>query len=178
MSNIKYILGHFEDPDDLMLGIDKLQKNNIGIYDVYTPMPIHGIEEKLGYKRSRLPIVAFICGLTGTITAISMIYYMLVIDWPMNIGGKPHFALPDFIPIMFELTVLFCAFGMVGTFFFASHLFPGRAPRVVDLRATDDRFVLAIDASSNTDHNKIDSLLKDAGAVEIKHNDRKYVSYE
>ncbi len=178
MSDVKYILGHFEDPDDLMHGIDKLQKNNIGIYDVYTPMPIHGIEDKLGYKRSRLPIVAFLCGITGTITAISMIYYMLVYDWPMNIGGKPHFAFPDFVPVMFELTVLFCAFGMVGTFFYASHLFPGRAPRVVDLRATDDRFVIAVDAGTFTDHNKIDSLLKDAGAIEIKHNDRKYVSYE
>jgi len=54
MSNIKYILGHFEDPDDLMHGIDKLQENNVSVYDVYTPMPIHGIEDKLGVRRSRL----------------------------------------------------------------------------------------------------------------------------
>jgi len=178
MSNIKYILGHFEDPDDLMHGIDKLQENSVSIYDVYTPMPIHGIEDKLGIKRSRLGVVAFCFGLTGTITAISMITYMLVIDWPMNIGSKPHFALPDFIPIMFELTVLFAAFGMVGTYFFVNHLAPGRAPRVMDLRATNDRFVIAIDAKSNTSHDQIDNILKEAGAVEIKHNERKYVSYE
>ncbi len=178
MSNIKYILGHFEDPDDLMHGIDKLQENSVRIYDVYTPMPIHGIEDKLGIKRSRLGRVAFGFGLTGTIAAISMITYMLVIDWPMNIGGKPHFALPDFIPIMFELTVLFAAFGMVGTYFFVNHLAPGRAPRVMDLRATNDRFVIAIDAKSNTSHDQIDNILKEAGAVEIKHNERKYVSYE
>jgi len=178
MSNIKYILGHFEDPDDLMHGIDKLQENSVSIYDVYTPMPIHGIEDKLGIKRSRLGRVAFGFGLTGTIAAISMITYMLVIDWPMNIGGKPHFALPDFIPIMFELTVLFAAFGMVGTYFFVNHLAPGRAPRVMDLRATNDRFVIAIDAKSNTSHDQIDNILKEAGAVEIKHNERKYVSYE
>ena len=59
MSNIKYILGHFEDPDDLMHGIDKLQESDISIYDVFTPMPIHGIEDKLGVKRSRLGKVAF-----------------------------------------------------------------------------------------------------------------------
>lgn len=64
MSNTKYILGHFEDPDDLMHGIEKLQENNIGIYDVFTPMPIHGIEAKLGVKRSRLPIAAFCFGIT------------------------------------------------------------------------------------------------------------------
>jgi hypothetical protein len=178
MNKIKYILGHFDDPDQMMHGIDKLKENNIKIYDAYTPMPIHGIEDKLGVERSRLPIVAFICGITGTITAFSMIYYMMVSDWPMNIGGKPSFAFPDFIPIMFEMTVLFCAFGMVGAFFFRNHLFPGRAPRVMDLRATNDRFILAVDANEYADHEKINSLLKDAGAVEIKHNDRKYVSYE
>ncbi len=178
MSNTKYILGHFEDPDDMMHGIDKLKENDISIYDVFTPMPIHGIEEKLGYKRSRLPIVAFLFGITGTCTAFTMIYYMLVYDWPMNIGGKPSFAMPDFIPIMFELTVLFASYGMGLTYFFRNHLFPGRAPRVMDLRATDDRFVIAIDANTNPYPEKIDDILKDAGAIEIKHNDRKYVSYE
>ncbi len=177
MSNIKYILGHFEDPDVLMHGIDKLQQNNVKIYDVFTPFPIHGIENKLGIKRSRLPIAAFLFGITGTITAFTMIYYMLVQDWPMNIGGKPAFAFPDFIPVMFELTVLFCAFGMVFTFFYANHLFPGSAPRVMDLRATDDRFVIAIDAKTN-DINSVDAILKEAGAVEIKHNERKYISYD
>ncbi len=178
MSNTKYILGHFEDPDDMMHGIDKLQENNISIYDVFTPMPIHGVEAKLGYKRSRLPVAAFCFGLTGTLTAFSMLYYMLVSDWPMNIGGKPAFAMPDFIPIMFEVTVLFASYGMCSTFFASNHLFPGRTPRVMDLRATNDRFIIAIDANSNSEHDKIDNLLKEAGAVEIKHNERKYVSYE
>jgi hypothetical protein len=178
MSNIKYILGLFDDPDEMMHGIDKLKQHNFKIYDVFTPMPIHGIEHKLGIKRSRLPIVAFCCGITGTCTALALMYYTMVQDWPMNIGGKPNFALPDFIPITFELTVLFCAFGMVNAFFMKNHLFPGRAPRVMELRATADKFVIAIDATINTDHDQIDALLKEAGATEIKHNDRKYVSYE
>ena len=67
---------------------------------------------------------------------------------------------------------------MVGTYFFVNHLAPGRAPRVMDLRATNDRFVVAIDAKENPYHDKIDSILKEAGAVEVKHNERKYVSYE
>jgi hypothetical protein len=178
MSNTKYILGSFADPDELMEGIDKLQKNNISIYDCYTPMPIHGIEAKLGVKPSRLPIAAFIFGALGTISGFSLLYYTLVYDWPMNIGGKPAFAIPDFVPVTFELTILFCALGMVSTFFFRNHLFPGRAPRVMDLRATDDRFILAVDARENTDHERIESLLKEAGAVEVKYNERKYISYE
>lgn len=178
MSKIKYILGLFDDPDHMMHGIDKLQENKIGIYDVYTPMPIHGIEDKLGVKRSRLGIVAFCCGITGTFTAFSLMYFTMVYDWPMNIGGKPNFAIPDFIPITFELTVLFCALGMVAAFFFRNHLFPGRAPRVMEFRATADRFVIAIDANTVADSAQVDNLLKEAGAVEIKHNDRKYQSYE
>ncbi|MBB5635795.1 hypothetical protein HDF26_003766 [Pedobacter cryoconitis] len=178
MSNIKYILGSFGDPDEMMHGIEKLQENNIKIHDVYTPMPIHGIEAKLGVKRSRLDILAFFCGITGTVSAFALIYLTSVVDWRHNIGGKPAFALPDFIPIMFEVTILFCAFGLVGSYYASTHLFPGRAPRVMDLRATDDRFIIAVDAQENGDHSKIDGLLKEAGAIEVKHNERKYISYE
>jgi hypothetical protein len=178
MSSTKFILGCFDDPDEMMDGITKLQQNSIPIYDVYTPMPIHGIEGKLGIKDSRIGYAGFMFGILGGTTIFSIAYYMLVHDWPMNIGGKPAFAIPDFVPITFEWTVLFCAFGMVFTYFFATHLFPGRTPRVMDLRATDDRFVIAIDAKGNTPHADIDRLLKEAGAVEVKHNDRKYVSYE
>jgi hypothetical protein len=178
MSSTKFILGLFDDPDLMMDGIDNLRKNSVPIYDVYTPMPIHGLEAKLGVKDSRLGYAAFCFGLLGGITAFTLIYYTLVHDWPMNIGGKPNFAIPDFVPFVFEWTILFTAFGMVATFFYSTHLFPGRAPRVMDLRATDDRFVIAINAKGNVPHDDITKLLKDAGAVEVKHNDRKYVSYE
>ena len=178
MNDIKYILGSFGDPDEMMHGIDLLQENNVKVYDVYTPMPIHGIENKLGVKRSRIDVAAFCFGITGTTAGSALIYYCAVIDWRMNIGGKPSFALPNFIPIIFELTVLFCAFGMVLTYYASTHLFPGRAPRVMDLRASDDRFVVAIDAAENTAHDVIEGLLKNAGALEVKYNERKYVSYE
>ncbi len=178
MSNTKYILGSFADPDDLMHGIEKLQANNISIYDCYTPMPIHGIEAKLGVQPSRLPIAAFCFGALGTTLGFSLLYYTMAYDWPMNIGGKPSFGLPNFVPVTFEVTILLCALGMVATFFYRNHLFPGRAPRVMDLRATDDRFILAVDARENTDHALINDLLTQAGAVEVKYNERKYVSYE
>ena len=167
----------YDDDEVLKNSAKKLVAKGVKISEVFSPFPIHGIENKLGIKRSRLPIAAFCFGLLGTITAFTMVYYMLVIDWPMNIGGKPAFAFPDFIPVMFELTVLFAAYGMVFTFFYVNHLFPGRAPRVMDLRATNDRFVIAIDASLN-DINSVDAVLKEAGAIEIKHNERKYISYD
>lgn len=178
MSQTKFILGSFADPDELMDGIDRLQQNNVSIYDCYTPMPIHGIEAKLGVKPSRLPIAAFCFGALGTTLGISLLYYTMVSDWPMNVGGKPAFAIPDFVPVVFEVTILLCALGMVATFFYRNHLFPGRAPRVMDIRATDDRFIIAIDARENHDHEKIETLLKEAGALEVKFNERKYISYE
>ncbi|PPL03785.1 DUF3341 domain-containing protein [Parapedobacter indicus] len=178
MSNFKYIIGSFADPDELMDGIDRLQANNVSIYDCFTPMPIHGIEAKLGVKPSRLPIAAFCFGLLGGTLGFSLLYYTMFYDWPMNIGGKPALPLPDFVPVTFECTILITALGMVATFFYRNHLFPGRAPRVMDLRATDDRFILAVDANDNADHLKIETLLKEAGAVEVKYNERKYVSYE
>lgn len=178
MSNTKYILGSFADPDELMEGIDKLQANNISIYDCYTPMPIHGIEAKLGVKPSRLPIAAFCFGALGTILGFSLLYYTMAHDWPINIGGKPALALPNFVPVTFEITILLCALGMVATFFYRNHLFPGRAPRVMDIRATDDRFIIAVDAKENGNHDLVESLLKEAGALEVKYNERKYISYE
>lgn len=178
MSTIKYIIGSFADPDEMMHGIDKLQANNISIYDCFTPMPIHGIEAKLGVKPSRLPIAAFLFGLLGGTLGFSLLYYTMYYDWPMNVGGKPALALPDFVPVTFECTILITALGMVATFFYRNHLFPGRAPRVMDLRASDDRFVIAVDANDNTNHDEVEALLKEAGAVEVKYNERKYVSYE
>ena len=178
MSNFKYIVGSFADPDELMDGIDRLQANNVSIYDCFTPMPIHGIEAKLGVRPSRLPIAAFCFGLLGGTLGFSLLYYTMFYDWPMNIGGKPALPLPDFVPVTFECTILITALGMVASFFYRNHLFPGRAPRVMDLRATDDRFILAVDANDNADHERIEALLKEAGAVEVKYNERKYVSYE
>jgi|SRR5690606_18732484 hypothetical protein len=178
MGKTKYILGSFADPDDLMHGIDKLQQHNISIYDCFTPMPIHGIEAKLGVRPSRLPIAAFLFGSLGTLSGVALLYYTMTKDWPMNVGGKPALMMPDFIPVTFELTILLCSLGMVATFFFKNDLFPGRAPKVMDLRATDDRFILAVDANENTDHAQVEALLREAGAVEVKFNERKYISYE
>ena len=167
----------YDDDQKLLDAATALVKQGIQVKDVFSPFPVHGLDPIIGVKRTRLAIASFMYATTGTLLAILGTWYFMIHDWPMNIGGKPAFAFPDFIPVMFELTVLFAAYGMVFTFFYANHLFPGRAPRVMDLRATNDRFVIAIDASSN-DINSVDSVLKEAGAIEIKHNERKYISYD
>jgi hypothetical protein len=136
---------------------------------VFTPFPVHGLDEVLGYKRSRLPIAAFLFGMTGTGLALLMQIWMLGYDWPMIIGGKNNASLPPFIPVTFELTVLLSALGMVATFIIVSDMKPYRWPRQFDVRSTDDKHVMAIDLAVNSGKNKeeLSRILKDAGAEEV-----------
>lgn len=167
MSNKKYVIGLFDDEDILKSGINAVKKEGVSIYDVYTPYPVHGLENLLDIPRSRLPIVAFLFGCLGFCVAFSMQYYMMAYDWKMDIGGKPFFPMPSFIPVCFEWTVLFAALGMTATFMYVNHMAPGRRARIMDERGTDDRFVMAIEVTGKSE-DKINQLLKKAGAVEIK----------
>lgn len=164
----KYILGVYDDEEVLLHAIPNIRANGTKIYDVFTPYPIHGIDDVLGIERSRLPIVAFFCGLCGTSFALWMQIWMLGFDWPMIIGGKPHVAIPSFIPVTFELTVLFAAFGMVITFFIVSGLKPSLKVPVMDVRSTDDKYIMAIEVKEGTtDIAQLNQLLRSNGAVEV-----------
>ncbi len=167
-----YVLGVFDDEDVLLKGIKDVRQAGVKIHEVYSPFPVHGIEDALGYRRSRLSIAAFLFGLCGTCLALTMQIGMLGVDWPMIIGGKDHVALPDFIPVTFEMTVLLAAFGMVGTFMVISNLKPWAKPRIFDLRITDDKHVMAVDLAQN-DMNEADikKALQSAGAVEVNNKD-------
>lgn len=163
-----FIVGIFDDEDVLMNAVKDVRKSGIKIHEVYSPYPIHGLDEVLGYKRSRLPIAAFLFGLLGTTLALTMQFYMNRFDWPMIIGGK-DFASVTFVPVTFELTVLLAAFGMVGVFMATSNLKPWGQPRIFDLRSTDDKHVMAIDIANNASltTEAISEVLKSSGATEI-----------
>jgi len=166
--NKKYVLGIYDDEDVLLQAIENIRAAGTKIYEVFSPYPIHGIDDVLGIKRSRLPIAAFLFGLCGTSFALWMQIWMLGFDWPMIIGGKPHIALPSFIPVTFELTVLFAAFGMVITFFTVQRLRPTMRVNVFDKRSTDDKFVMAIEVKEGvTDMKALNNLLQSSGAIEI-----------
>ena len=164
-----YLVGVFDDEDVLLSGVTSIRESGVKIHEVYSPFPVHGLDEVLGYKRSRLPIAAFMFGMTGTGLALLMQIWMLGYDWPMIIGGKNFVSLPPFIPVTFELTVLLSALGMVATFMIVSDLKPYRWPRQFDLRSTDDKHVMAIDLALNHGKSKseIASILKAAGASEV-----------
>jgi hypothetical protein len=168
-ANKNFLVGVFDDEDVLLDAVAKVRTSGVKIHEVYSPFPVHGLDEALGYKKSRLPIAAFLFGLTGTTLALVMQIWMLGYDWPMIIGGKDYVSLPPFIPVTFELTVLLAALGMVGTFMIASDMKPYGWPRQFDIRSTEDKHVMAVDLAVNAGKSKdeIARLLKDAGASEV-----------
>lgn len=173
-----FILGVFSDEDVLMDAVKNVRKSGIKIHEVFSPFPVHGLDEALGYKRTRLPIAAFMFGLTGTSLALLMQIWMLGYDWPMIIGGKPFAPLPPFIPVTFELTVLLAALGMVGTFMIVNDMKPYKWPRQFDVRSTDDKHVMAIDLGINASKSKeeLSKILRDAGAEEVNEKSFEEVS--
>jgi Protein of unknown function (DUF3341) len=167
-SNKNFVVGVFNDEDVLLHAVGNIRGKGVKIHEVFSPFPVHGLDEALGYKRSRLPIAAFMFGMTGTSLALLMQIWMLGYDWPMIIGGKNFASLPPFIPVTFELTVLLAAFGMVITFFIVSDMKPYKYPRQFDIRSTDDKHVMAIDLGTNKlSKDEIGRILKDNGAEEV-----------
>lgn len=163
-----YLVGVYEDEHVLLSAIKKVRDGGVKIHEVYSPFPVHGIEDALGYKRSNLSVVAFMFGLLGTSLALIMQIGMMSIDWPMIVGGKDYLPLPAFIPVTFELTVLLASFGMVGTFMVISNLKPWGKPKLFDLRITDDKHVVAVDLGKNSlTEEAITKLFSDSGASEV-----------
>lgn len=172
----KVIIGALYDDDDVLLkGIKDVREKGFHVEEVYSPFPIHGLDPVMGLKRTRIAIAAFLYGLLGLASAIAMTYYMLIVDWPMNIGGKPSFTwgenLPAFIPVMFELTVFFSAHLMVWTYFAKNGLYPGRKAQNPDPRTTDDKFLMEVDLGKGN-KDELMSLLRDSGAIEISENSK------
>lgn len=163
----KFVVGNFYDEQVLFPAVKQVRKAGYKIHDVYTPFPIHGLDAYMGLRDTSLHTAGFIFGITGTTVAFSFITWVFTTDWPMNIGGKPFFSLPAWIPIMFELTVLFSAVGMVLTFCYLCQLAPFVKKDHFSLRATDDTFVMAIECSDRTNDTEVSNFLEKIGAQDI-----------
>ena len=162
----------FDDEEPLMASAKSLRSQGIHIKDVFTPFPVHGLDTAIGVPRTRIAITAFIYGLTGASLATLMMWYMMISDWPTDVGGKPSFAyymnMPAFIPITFESTVLCAAHGMVITYYLRCWMLPGVKAKNPDPRTTDDKFLMVIETQEENKSN-IESMLKNGGATEIHH---------
>lgn len=166
----KVIHAIYNDDDILMSAVKKVRAEKHHIEEVYTPFPVHGLDKVMGLNHTRLAITAFLYGCVGLTVAITMMNFIMIKDWPQDIGGKPSFSflqnLPSFVPIMFELTVFFAAHLMVITFYLRSRMWPFKEAENPDPRTTDDHFLMEIAVHNN--ETELTSLLKETGAVEIK----------
>ena len=169
----KVIYAVYDDPEQLKDGARKLVSSGIKVKDVFSPFPVHGLDPIIGIKRTRLGIVSFMFGITGTALAVLGIWYFNIYDWPMNIGGKPSFHyyqnVPAFIPVTFEFTVLCAAHGMAITYLIRNKTLPGLPARNPDPRTTDDKFIMEVRTAYNHGHSseEIAGLLRQTPVTEI-----------
>ena len=165
----KFIHAVYDDDDKLIDAVKDLKKNKITIEEVFTPFPVHGLDHLLDLKPTRLAIAAFIYGCTGLTFGLLMINYIMIVDWPQNIGGKPSFSiienLPAFVPVIFELTVFFAAHLMVITFYLRSRLWPFKDAENPIPETTDDKFLIQIPVYSN--ESKIKAIIKKTDVYDI-----------
>ena len=168
MSN-KVIQAMYNDDDVLLDAVKEVRAAKHHIEEVYTPFPVHGLEKAMGLKDTRIAITAFMYGCVGLSFSIWMMNYMMIDQWPQDIGGKPSFSfvynMPAFVPIMFEMSVFFAAHLMVITFYLRSRLWPFKEAENPDVRTTDDHFIMELAIHDN--EKELKDLLMDTGAVEI-----------
>ncbi len=168
MAKKKFVVACFEDEAVLFPAVKKVRSTGYKIHDVYTPFAVHGLDKALGLRDTSLHTAGFIYGITGTSTALGSISWILAKDWPLNFGGKPHFALPAWIPITFELTVLFAAVGMVLTFCYICQMAPFVKKHHFHPRSTDDLFVMVIECTEKTNVSDLQAFLTNNGAIETE----------
>jgi hypothetical protein len=164
----KFIVGSFYDEEVLFPAVKKVRRAGYKIHDVFTPFPIHGLDKAMGLRDTSLHTAGFIYAIMGTATALGFITWTLTVDWPLNIGGKPFFSLPAWIPITFELTVLFSSIGMVLTFCYLCEIAPFVKKDHFNLRSTDDTFLMALECTDTTNEAEAINFLQSLGASDVK----------
>lgn len=143
-SSRRVLLAVFDSEHDILAAAKSLKARGISILESYTPYAVHGLDKALGQRPSRLPLVCLLFGLTGAAAKLWFQVWTSAGSWPLNVGGKPLASVPAFVPVTFEITVLFAGLGTVAVFFLRSRLWPGKSVRIVHKRVTDDGFALLI----------------------------------
>ena len=169
MGASKVIHALYTDDDVLMSAVKTVKAEKHHIEEIYTPFPVHGLDKAMGLAPTRIAIAAFMYGCVGLTVAILMMNFIMIEDWPQNIGGKPNaywfVNMPSFVPIMFELTVFFAAHLMCWSYFAVNGLYPGAKAQNPDPRTTDDHFLMEVELEG--DEAALTAKLQELGALEI-----------
>lgn len=162
------LLGVFVDQKAIKSAAAKVHDLGIQRFDCFTPFPVHGLEKSMGLKKSFISKVTLVAGLSGAALLLWFQWWTSAVDWPANVGGKPLFSLPAFIPITFEGMVLIGGISTVAALLWACRL-PNYSQRVLDPRFTDDRFGLFVDKTDpRFDETALRAILQECNAEEIQ----------
>lgn len=166
------LLAEFSDPGALLHAAEEVREEGYRHFDTYSPFPVHGMDEAMGLGNSKVGYFTFLGGVAGFATAYLLQWWTGAVDYPLNISGKPFFAIEPSVPIMFELTVLFAAFGAVAGMLALNGLPRPYNPLFYSDRfegASDDRFFLHVAASDDQfDTEDTATMLRHAGAIHIE----------
>jgi hypothetical protein len=170
-----WVVGTFSDPDALVRAVLALRRDHFRVHDVFAPYPVHGLDEAMAVRKTRLPLVTLFAGASGLAFAAFFQFYTNVLDWPLDVGGKPPNSALAFIPICFELTVLFAGVATVLALFLRARLYPGKMERLVTEGVTDDVFALVVRRPDDFfEMRRACDLLEQLGAKSIR--ERKAIS--
>jgi len=173
----RVIYAMYDDDEVLKDGAKMLVAKGVKVEEVFSPFPIHGLDPIIGVEETRLGIFSFIYGLIGLTLATIGMWFFMIHDWPMNIGGKPNGNyiqnILSFIPISFEFTVLCAAHMMAITYLIANRTLPGMKATNPDPRTTDDKFVMELRTSQNSQFSseELESMVKSTGIIELEQKD-------
>lgn len=163
------VAGIWLDDHELVKAAVKVRERGYQKWDAITPFPVHGLEQAMGVPRSWIPYVTFGAGLFGCLTGLGLTFWTSAVDWAINVGGKPFFSGPAFIPITFELTILFAALFSVGALIAACGL-PKIDPPIIDKDLTSHKFAIFIPENDvGYDRGGVEQLLKSLGAAEVRY---------
>lgn len=165
------VLGAFYDPHDCLAAAEKVRAAGWTHFDFLTPFPVHGLDEAMGQRRSWVPWATGALAIGGILFAQGLQNYVMVWDWPMNFGGKPHASWPAFVPITFEAMVFWAALGSAAIAIIAGKrdTVPQPPPMQITTGATADRFVLWISATDpqwNAEHAR--AFVASLGAADVR----------
>jgi hypothetical protein len=164
----EFLVGSFAHEADAVTAVRRMRAQGFRIHDVHAPYPVHGLDEAMGLRPSRIPWVALLAGSAGLVFALALQFYCAVFDWPLNVGGKPPNSTLAFVPIAFEVTVLCAGLAAAGAFLFGSRLYPGARPRIFSERATEDTFTVVLRKRDATfDAGEARRLLLESGAYDV-----------
>lgn len=160
------VAGLWEDEHDFVEAVRQAHQKKCQNFIPISPYPVHGLEEAMDIKRSWIPWVTFIFGVTGCLFGLWFTYWTSAVSWPIMIGGKPFWSLPAFIPVIFELTILFAALSSIGALMFVCGM-PHIEPPVIHPDLTSHKFAIFIPTTTDNNKSKMKDLLKQLGSKEI-----------